>query len=54
MTNLWRHVAAFVLGGACLGISIAMPPFAPVLIPVGGTLLTAVGTSLLDGGKKAP
>lgn len=47
--NVFRHVAAGVLGAAFLAVSVAVPVLAPALIPIGGALLLATGTSLPKG-----
>jgi len=47
-----RHIAAGVLGGAFLAISVFVPVLAPVLTPIGGTLLLATGTALISSKPK--
>lgn len=44
-----RHIACALAGAASLAAAIAWPPLAPVLIPIGGSLLGAAGTKLLGG-----
>jgi len=49
---IWRHVAAGILGAAFLAVSVAVPVLAPALTPIGGSLLLATGTSLLQSKPK--
>jgi hypothetical protein len=43
-----RHFFCGLLGAACCAAGIAFPSLAPVLVPIGGSLLAVTGTSILE------